>query len=91
MPLVSEVALSQNINTCNNVTDGDDYTAGLYTVKFLPGQTSVTFNVSITDDNVKEDTEVFILTIKGGNSLPVNATRADPFKATVIVVDDDGK
>ena len=69
--------------------ENDDYSSGPYTVTFLAGVTSVPFNVSITDDNVLEDDENFLLTIDT-SSLPNNVTVDNPSQATVTIVDNDG-
>ena len=69
---------------------GVDYVSGPYTVTFPAGQTRATFNVPITDDNISEGNENFILTINS-SSLPTGVTVGDPGQATVTIVDDDGK
>ena len=67
-----------------------DYTSGPYTVTFPAGSTTATFDVPITDDNILEGSENFILTIVQ-TSLPSNVTASNPGEATVIIVDDDSK
>ena len=75
----------------NNVTGGGvDYDSGPYSVTFTAGQTSVSFDVPINDDNILEDDENFILTIISA-TLPVNVTRGSTGQATVTVVDNDCK
>ena len=66
-----------------------DYTSGPYTVTFSAGQTTATFNVPITDDNISEGDENFMLTIN--QTLPDGVTRGDPFEATVSIFDNDRK
>ena len=66
-----------------------DYISGPYTVTFPAGQTTATFNISITGDNVLEGDENFTLTINE-TSLPTNVTRGIG-EATVNIVDDDRK
>ena len=51
--------------------------------------TSVPFDISITDDNVYEGDENFMLTIDP--SLPSYVTVGTPDEATVTIVDDDRK
>ena len=53
------------------------------------GETSISFNVTITDDILFENAENFSLTINQ-NSSPHIIT-VNPKKATVIIMDDDGK
>ena len=63
-----------------------DYTSGPYTVTFLAGNTTATFDVPINDDNVFEGSEDFILTIDD-TSLPSGLTVGDPGQATVNIAD----
>jgi len=67
-----------------------DYNSGPYPVTFPAGLTSVTFDVPITDDNILEGSENFMLTIDQ-SSLPTNVNRGDPDEATVTIVDNDRK
>ena len=69
---------------------GVDYYSGPYNITFPAGTTSVPFNVSITDDNILEDDENFLLTVDL-SLLPDNITASDPYQATVTIVDKDGK
>jgi len=72
-------------------TGGDvDYNSGPYTVTFPVGETSVPFDVPITDDITFEGNETFMLTINS-SSLPSYVTVGDPDEATVTIVDDDRK
>ena len=67
-----------------------DYDSGPYNITFPAGTTSIPFNVSITDDDILEDNENFLLTVDL-SSLPDNITASDPYQATVTIVDKDGK
>ena len=49
--------------------------------------TSVPFDIPITDDNVYEGNEDFILTIDS-SSLPTGGSVGTPGQATVTIVDD---
>ena len=79
---------------CDDVTTctggGVDYDSGPYNITFQAGTISVPFNVSITDDNILEDDENFLLTVDL-SLLPDNITASDPYQATVTIVDKDGK
>ena len=67
-----------------------DYIFGPYTVTFPAGQTTATFDVSITADNIYEHNENFMLIIN--SSLLSNGVMlGDPDQATVTIVDDDCK
>ena len=66
-----------------------DYDSGPYNITFPAGTTSVPFNISITDDDILEDDENFLLTIDL-SLLPSNITASDPYQATVTIVDKDG-
>ena len=67
-----------------------DYHSGPYTVTFPAGATMATFNIPITDDNILERRENFILTINL-SSLPGGVTRSDPGQTTVTIFNDDCK
>ena len=72
------------------VTGGVDYDSGPYTVRFPAGVTSVLINISIINDFIMERNESLDLTINS-SSLPSDVAIANPHKATVTIVDDDGK
>ena len=66
-----------------------DYTSGPYSV-ILPARViSVPFNISLNDDNILEDSEIFMLTINP--SLPYDVVSGNPDQATVIIMDNDCK
>ena len=67
-----------------------DYDSGPYTVQFNAGDTRVSFNVSVYDDNILERNETFNLLINT-SSLPSGVTVDDPGQTTVTIVDNDGK
>ena len=67
-----------------------DYDSGPYTVTLPAGQTTMTFNVPVNDDNISEGNEGFMLSINS-YSLPDDVTIGSPGQATVIIVDDDCK
>jgi len=70
---------------------GVDYNSGPYNVMIPAGVTSVTFDVPITDDNILEGNENFMLTINQ-SSLPTGIICGIPDSATVTIVEDnDGK
>ena len=76
---------------CVHITGGGvDYDSGPYTVTFPAGQTSVSFDSHINNDNILEASEDFTLTINS-SSLPDGATVGNPSSATVTIVNDDGK
>ena len=65
-----------------------DYTSGPYTVTFLAGQTTATFNISIINNDIAEGNENFMLNINE-TSLLTGITRGDPGGSTVLIVDND--
>ena len=70
------------------LTIGDvDYYSGSYSVTFLTGMTSVSLNISITDDDVLENNENFYLTIDENLS---SITAGSTDRAIVNILDDDG-
>ena len=66
-----------------------DYDSGPYSVMIPAGLTTASLNIAITDDNILERNENFDLFIN--TSLLPSQINADPDKATVTIVDDDGK
>ena len=69
---------------------GVDYESGPYTVIFPAGEISVLFDVPIIDDHVLEENEMFNIIINS-SSLPSRVNVINPYEATVIIVDNDGK
>ena len=69
---------------------GVDYVSGPYTVIFPAGNTSSSFDISITVDNLVELNETIDLTIQS-TSLPTGASVSDPSQATVIIMNSDRK
>ena len=68
----------------------EDYGSGPYFVTFSSGSTSRSIYIGITDDNVVESTESFILTIDT-NSLPTGISLGSRPQSAVTISDDDGK
>ena len=66
-----------------------DYGSGPYTVMFLAGVTSASFNITINDDMISEGNENFTPTIDP-SSLPTGGTVVNPGEATVTIKDCDG-
>ena len=66
-------------------TAGLDYLTATGTLTFDPGQTSKTFNVTITNDTLDEVDE----TVKLSLSDLVNVTLASPSSATLTIEDND--
>ena len=82
--------LDNEISAKNNLTGGGDYISGPYNVTIPAGHTSVSFNITIIDNNVVEDNKIFSLTI-APESLPYLVSRGNPGVAMVTIVNDDGK
>ncbi|XP_065892782.1 extracellular matrix organizing protein FRAS1-like [Dysidea avara] len=78
----------QVLSTDGTAIGGDDYNSGPYMVTFTAGQTSVSFNVGIINDNTLEANEDFTLTIDSSSILN-NFRVGDPGSATVTIVNDD--
>ena len=76
----------QHGNNNNLIGGGVDYNSGPYNVTFPAGVTSVSFIITINNDNILEDDEEFNLTIFPNNIITDSISRA-----TVIIVNDDGK
>ena len=69
---------------------GNDYSAGPYTVTIGAVETHVTFNIPITDDYIREQSETFNLIIDE-SSLPSGVTSGNPKTTTVTIMDNDSK
>jgi len=67
-----------------------DYVSGPYNFTIASGLTNITFNVSIINDNILEENEIFHLTIDP-SSLPEDVHVGSPVLVTVTIVDDDCK
>ena len=75
----------------NNVTGKDEnYTLGQYNATLPAGATRVPLYVPITDDDILEVNENFDLIIDL-SSLPFHVNVGSNYKATIMIVDDDGK
>ena len=66
-----------------------DYTSGPYSVTFPAGVMSVSFSISINDDNIFEENENFTLTIN--SSLPTGVMVGNSGQATMTIRDNDCK
>ena len=66
---------------------GTDYGSGPHDVIFPAGMTRVPINVSLTDDNMLEGNEHFILTIHPSSHVIVDY----PGQAIVNILDQSGK
>jgi len=68
----------------------NDYSPGPYDLTIPSGDISVSFNISITDDNILETMEEFFL-IVDPSSLPDGVTVGSEGNTTVVIVDNDRK
>ena len=69
---------------------GGNYTIGQYNITLPIGATRVSLYVPINNDNTVEVNEKFDLVIDQF-SLPTNVNAGSVYKATVSIMDDDGK
>ena len=65
---------------------GSDYISGPYSVKIPAGKNTISFRISITQDNKKENNETFYLVIDP-SSLPNGVAVGSPAQAKVTIVD----
>ena len=72
------------------VGGGVDYNSGPYTVQFDVGVMRATLNISINDDNIFEDNEMFIVSINS-SSLPNRVTIGSHSQSTVTIIESVGK
>ena len=78
------------LSTVIIIKGGDDYNSGPYNVTFPAGVTSVSFNITIINDNILEDNETFELIIDD-SSLLSTVTTVIPNKTVIIIRDTDSK
>ena len=69
---------------------GSDYNPGPYIIIIPSGKNDVTFSISVTDDNIHEESETFDLIIDE-SSLPSGITSSNPKTTTVTIMDNDCK
>ena len=64
-----------------------DFTAGIQTVTFHPGELTSSFSVVVADDAIIEDTESFSLQLFGASFGSIDGTGI----ATANIIDNDGE
>ena len=67
-----------------------DYNSGPYTVQFDVGLMRATLNISINNDNIFEDNEMFSIGIDS-SSLPNRVTIGNHSLSTVTIIESVGK
>jgi len=85
--LILQIILYSNIYL---LIGSEDYDVGPYNVTFPAGDTKVSFNVTIIDDEILESNEIFQLSINS-EKLPVNVIVNNLSNITVTILDDDCK
>lgn len=80
------LALSVNLVFSGTAIAGLDYEPLASIVTFAPGQSTVSFTLTVIDDMLVEDPETVIVTIAGGTGYTVSATQA---LATVTIADNE--
>ena len=71
-------------------TTGMSYNPGSYEILFTAGQTNASFNISIFEDGIRDDNEMFTLTINS-KMLPDRVSTGNPSTSTVIIADTTGE
>ena len=69
---------------------GVDYTSGPFYITFPPGDMLFVFNVPITDDDIVEFNESFVLSVDP-SSLPAGVTISKHDQIFATIIDDDCK
>ena len=81
-------------NTTNNsfaLTGDSDYKGERFTVTFPAGVNVISFNVTITDDNIAELAELFTLDLEiPAASADIGVIKGSPDTATVSIMDNEG-
>ena len=78
------------VTSCWQSCKGEDYVPGPYSVTFSAGSTSVSFSVSILNDDILEVNEIFSFNIIS-SSVPDQVIIGNPRQSAVIIVNDDSK
>ena len=78
------------MTTVSYVGGGTDYNSGPFTATIMAGSDRTSFNVSITDDDIVEENEDFIVIIDM-SSLPNDFILGSVSQATVVITDEDSK
>ena len=64
---------------------------GPYTITFLAGSTTASFDVSIVNDNILESDENFTLIVSSSSISDTRVTVGSPSDSTITIMDDEGK
>ena len=75
---------------CDIFTGNADYYPGPYNITFKAGETTVSFNVLIFDNDIVGVNKAFQLSIDS-NTLPSGGNRYSPYSVTVTIQNDDCK
>jgi hypothetical protein len=84
--LSQEVSVEYSTSIEETASERTDYTTALGTLRFAPGETLKTFNVSVTDDRTVEGDESLTLTL---HNLRGAAVLEAPASARLTIFDDD--
>jgi len=76
------------VHVCIYVAD-EDYDSGSFDVTFGAGDTSAEVSISITDDSIDEDSEVFGLVLTRKDDTPDLVEIVEPINAIGIIDDND--
>ena len=82
--------IDSEVSATSSLIGGGDYASGPYSITIPAGHTSISLDITVTDDGVVEDEEIFRLAIMP-ESLPYLVSRGNPGVAMVTIVSDDGK
>ena len=73
-------------------SDGQDYTGGDFSVIFPAGSTKANFSIPITDDDIFETDETFLLTLVIPQpAQDIGVMRGVLFMCNVTIINDDGE
>jgi len=67
-------------------TGGVDYDPGFYFIMIPAGLTDVSFNITISPDNIFEGDEAFLLTI---DQVSLQTVMISNISAMIVIIDDD--
>jgi hypothetical protein len=89
-PRATEV--NAELAVSGTATAGEDFDEPPQTVRFFPGQTTLVFPITITDDGLDEDPETLVLTLSNPNLPDVTFGSAKSLTVTILPIEifDDG-
>ncbi|MCK7554698.1 Ig-like domain-containing protein [Chitinophaga sedimenti] len=87
--VTAAIDITVNYTVSGTATPGSDYVALPATLTIPAGQNSITVPVTVSDDQLIENTETVILAITGGTAGSLNLTPASGSSSAIVNITDD--